>query len=392
MPFTDQQQKRLSSKLSAKAIKTRDHDGKQLSYIEGWYAIAEANRLFGFDGWDRETISAACVWEDARRDPKACAYAVRVRIHVRAGETRVFRDGSGVGHGVGKMMGEAHESALKEAETDATKRALTTFGNLFGLALYDKERAGVRGGTKPRGTPEAAALRFMSPDGELVSIHDRPQSFCTAIRGALERAASLTEISRLWERNGDTLMLLRTLWPELRTPQGVHYAAVIEALHRRQLAKLNAITIAPALAIPPAEIEPVSAMPRRLRDPAHLRLVAELPCIVCGRAPSQAHHLLLAQPRAMGRKVSDEWTLPLCALHHRALHDAGNEERWWDEHRIDAKTEAGALWQRSRDERAGQAAISTVAGDHAGAVVAVSPNHRADNRRNMIGDAVVEAE
>jgi hypothetical protein len=172
----------------------------------------------------------------------------------------------------------------------------------------------------------------------------------------------------------------------------VHYAGVIEELHRRQLAKLNAITVAPTLEVPPAEIEPASAMPRRLRDPAHLRLVAELPCIVCGRAPSQAHHLLFAQPRAMGRKVSDEWTLPLCALHHRALHDAGNEERWWEEHRIDAKTEAGSLWQRSRSERAGQAATSTVADERDGVVVAISPNRRADHRRNMTSDAVVEAE
>src|SRR5450432_1830966 len=101
-------------------------------------------------------------------------------------------------------------------------------------------------------------------------------------------------------------------------------------------------------------------MPRRLRDAAHLQFVAELPCLVCERMPNQAHHLLFAQPRAMGRKVSDEWTVPLCLLHHRALHDVGNEALWWEERRIDARAEAEALWQRSRSERPGRAEISEV--------------------------------
>jgi len=84
----------------------------------------EANRVFGFDGWDRETVSAECVWQDARISPKACNYAVRVRIKVPAGKTIVSRDGTVLGHGTGATLGEVHESALKEAETDATKRAL----------------------------------------------------------------------------------------------------------------------------------------------------------------------------------------------------------------------------------------------------------------------------
>jgi hypothetical protein len=92
--------------------------------------------------WRPAGGAAECVWKDERRAPKACAYTVRVRIRVRAGETIISRDGSGVGQGIGETMGEAHESALKEAETDATKRALTTFGNLFGLALYDKTKPG----------------------------------------------------------------------------------------------------------------------------------------------------------------------------------------------------------------------------------------------------------
>ena len=76
--------------------------------------------------------------------------------------------------------------------------------------------------------------------------------------------------------------------------------------------------------------------------------VARQPCLVCGRAPGHAHHLRFAQPRALGRKVSDEWVVPLCATHHRALHSIGDEERWWKERRIEPSAVALKLWQKSR--------------------------------------------
>ena len=132
MAFTDTQHRMLAGKLSEKFIRTREERGLRLSYIEGWHAIDEANRIFGFDGWDHETVWAERIWEDGRREPEACAYAVRVRIRVRAGDTVICRDGSGVGHGTGATLGEAHESALKEAETDATKRARTLRGQFPG--------------------------------------------------------------------------------------------------------------------------------------------------------------------------------------------------------------------------------------------------------------------
>ncbi|MGH7015089.1 MAG: Rad52/Rad22 family DNA repair protein [Stellaceae bacterium] len=135
MAFTQTQIRKLAGKLHVRFVKARTERGLTLSYVEGWHVIDEANRVFGFDGWDSETISAECVWQDARISPKACSYAVRVRIEVRAGKTVVAREGTGIGHGTGATLGEAHENALKEAETNATKRALVTFGNLFGLAL-----------------------------------------------------------------------------------------------------------------------------------------------------------------------------------------------------------------------------------------------------------------
>ena len=67
------------------------------------------------------------------------------------------------------------------------------------------------------------------------------------------------------------------------------------------------------------------AEPKRLRDKAHLKFVAAQPCLVCGRQPADPHHLRFAQPRAIGLKVSDEFTVPLCRGHHRELHQTGNE-------------------------------------------------------------------
>ena len=84
--------------------------------------------------------------------------------------------------------------------------------------------------------------------------------------------------------------------------------------------------------------------PLRRRDKAHLKFVASKSCLVCGRLPSQAHHLRIAQPRATGLKPSDEFTVPLCAIHHRALHDAGDEQRWWVQFPIDPLEEARRLW------------------------------------------------
>ena len=78
------------------------------------------------------------------------------------------------------------------------------------------------------------------------------------------------------------------------------------------------------------------AEPKRLRDKAHLKFVATQPCLVCGRQPADPHHLRFAQPRAIGLKVSDEFTVPLCRGHHRELHQTGNELAWWKGRNIDA--------------------------------------------------------
>jgi hypothetical protein len=94
----------------------------------------------------------------------------------------------------------------------------------------------------------------------------------------------------------------------------------------------------------------VAAKIIRLRDKEHCKFVASQPCIVCGRTPSEAHHIRFAQPRALGRKVSDEYTIPVCRLHHGKLHAYGDEASWWAAVSIDPLPIALELWRRSRSD------------------------------------------
>ena len=84
--------------------------------------------------------------------------------------------------------------------------------------------------------------------------------------------------------------------------------------------------------------------PRRLRDRDHVKFVATHPCLICGRQPSDAHHLRHMQSRALGRKVSDEFTVPLCRGHHREVHRCGDEAAWWRKAGVDPSVAARALW------------------------------------------------
>jgi hypothetical protein len=88
----------------------------------------------------------------------------------------------------------------------------------------------------------------------------------------------------------------------------------------------------------------VTPKTRRRRDKRHREFVAAQACVICGRQPSDAHHLRFAQPRGLGLKVSDEFTVPLCRSHHRDLHRTGNEIRWWTQFGIQPLSIAYKLW------------------------------------------------
>jgi hypothetical protein len=87
--------------------------------------------------------------------------------------------------------------------------------------------------------------------------------------------------------------------------------------------------------------------PRRIRDRDHIRHIVKQACLICGRPPSDPHHLRFAQSQALGRKVSDEFTVPLCRVHHREIHRCGDEAAWWNKTGLDPTAAARALWLKT---------------------------------------------
>lgn len=146
MTFTDEQIKSLRAPLNPCHVKPPPR-GKYGEYIEGHHAISEANRIFNFDGWSYVITSLVqCSRTEAKDSNGQPQVRVGYRCTVKVTVGGVEREGAAVGSGMSKPENEhdAHESAVKEAETDALKRALRTFGNTFGLALYDKTKADVQ--------------------------------------------------------------------------------------------------------------------------------------------------------------------------------------------------------------------------------------------------------
>src|SRR5262245_19353261 len=292
----------------------RQANGRQLTYIEGWYAISEANRIFGFDGWSRETVESRCILARENRGAFLAVYTARVRISVQAGGIPVIREGHGSGEGRGASPGEVHDIALKAAETDATKRALATFGKPFGLALY-----GV--GKSPSMHPTMPVPSHQAEPTHRSGFHP-------------DDTTPIPRPSRYYGRR--------------------QYAPLMDQL-RKNSADRKQTSLAPSLV--PNRLDPIPdridksqlpiAEPKRLRDKAHLKFVASQPCLICGRQPSDPHHLRFAQPRAIGLKVSDEFTVPLCRGHHRQLHQTGNEAGWWEKLKIDALATAKDLWEQT---------------------------------------------
>lgn len=315
MGFSTKQVQALQRQPDHRNIRTREVQGRQFSYLEGWYAISEANRIFGFDAWSRETAESKCVLARETRGEFLAVYTARVRITVQADGATIIREGHGTGEGRGSSPGEVHDLALKAAETDATKRALATFGKPFGLALYANPRA-VASAKIPTGDiiPAKQTLHHKMPPDDTTPIprpsryYGRPQDLITKDRAQARRQLDV-------QPSVDT-----SLAPASPEPQDGRIDKSV-------------LTI---------------SEPKRHRDKTHLRFVGSHPCLVCGRQPSDAHHLRFAQPRALGMKVSDEFTVPLCREHHRQLHHAGNEIAWWHNLSIKPLPIAEALWTESR--------------------------------------------
>jgi hypothetical protein len=333
--------------------------------------IAEANRIFGYDAWDRRTRSNNCVWTGTKGEFYHAAYTAKVRVSVRAGDTTIGREGSGTGEGKALTPGQAHELALKAAETDATKRALATFGNPFGLALYDHEQAGVRKARngKASSMKESATgpLVLRSATGTPGATLEKAHDFVEALRKAMSDAQAIELLFAVWEQNVETVRALnRSLKQDALPNSGVapqlvnHLKQCAVSLANRangsgHLEISDRREIMPDVRLPKGSGRKIDksvltiSEPKRIRCKEHLRFVASHPCLICGRSPSHAHHVRYAQSRGLSLKVSDEFTVPLCAIHHHHIHTTGKEREWWQERNIDPLKIAGSLWQQSRE-------------------------------------------
>ena len=219
--FSGEQQKLLADRLDPKHVKGRSQGGQSLSYIEGWHAIAEANRIFGFGAWERELVE----WKETNRDlvdvtknnrtekQWRVGYIAKVRVTVHGEGGSRSREGVGFGSGFARdnALGEAIESAIKEAETDAMKRGMMTFGNQFGLALYDKTRANVGPSQITNDQDEEDAEEAPAPAPPPIPEHRRRAN---TIIADIESARDAAGVDAVMKRAVRTLATLKDNYPK----------------------------------------------------------------------------------------------------------------------------------------------------------------------------------
>jgi hypothetical protein len=173
------------------------------------------------------------------------------------------------------------------------------------------------------------------------------------LRGELiSELAQLKDLQALTDWANRALPLKNQLSSENAQSLEAAFAATLtkldEATHvPRPESEANRHASQTPLAVPSADGVITIDKPVRERDRDHLRFVASQPCLVCGRTPSDPHHIKFAGEWAMGRKVSDKFTVPICRLHHRELHRRGHERTWWQKQGIDPLPIAAALWEKT---------------------------------------------
>ncbi len=391
MGFSSKQVAALRRNVDERHIRVRQSNGRELSYLEGWYVISQANRIFGFDGWSRETLESKCVLSRENRGYFTAVYTAKVRLTIQANGATIVREGHGTGEGRGEFPGEVHDTALKAAETDATKRALATFGRPFGLELYRGSHPAKRQGAQ-QVRPAAPAQVGHTAQGvrpaESQTAATRPaQPFAAAGHDSAPSSLPLQAAPELapagkYARDDTTPIPRpstyygREHYHDIREENGALMRQASRAAASQPSASDEAIADAasgdlsgeappqstPLLPRSPAaeridkSVLPLGE-PKRIRDKEHLKFVATQPCLVCGRQPSDAHHLRFAQPRALGMKVSDEFSVPLCRTHHRNLHQTGNEMGWWEKTRIEPLPIARKLWETSHPRSASRSTM-----------------------------------
>jgi hypothetical protein len=243
---------------------------------------------------------------------------------------------------------DAPDICVPAPVTDAS----ITVSSTSGLQLPPQTRGNgrIRGGAKTGGptvllTDESAALRdrFLSEISGLASQDNAAtwagealpaKNTLTAADAKLVEDAFERKLSQLSALPGETVEppVIKAPPASVEGSQGIHTGNTANQLQPKGIDK---------------SVLAISA-PRRYRNKEHLRYVTHQPCLLCARKPSDAHHLRFVQPRALGRKASDEFAVPLCRIHHRAAHRASDERAWWKAADIDPLKIARKLWRDTR--------------------------------------------
>ena len=162
----------------------------------------------------------------------------------------------------------------------------------------------------------------------------------------MSEARDIELLFAIWEQNVDTVRALNRSLKQDALPKSGIAPQLVNHLKQCAIAlvkpgnRVNGSDQRQATAVEPASAGTrpkidksvlTISEPKRIRCKEHLRFVASQPCLICGRSPSHAHHVRYAQSRGLGLKVSDEFTVPLCAIHHHHIHTTGKEQEWWQE-------------------------------------------------------------
>jgi hypothetical protein len=213
-----------------------------------------------------------------------------------------------------------------EPRADRTRSTTTDKGDVAEAIQLNSRQA-----VQHRGRPERPKPIILSPEDSK-----------NASGGLISELKSLEQPEAFTDWAHRALPLKNRLLPRDAARVEAAFAAALgqfgsnqvegDTAHNEVTLTTNAVTATPI------------GKPVRERDRHHLKFVAAQPCLICGRSPTDAHHIKFAQPSAMGRKVSDRFAVPVCRLHHRELHRRGDERAWWQSQGIDPLPIAAGLW------------------------------------------------
>ena len=199
-----------------------------------------------------------------------------------------------------------------------------------------------------------------SVSGAEEASFDGPNDFAAALRKSMSEVRDIEILFAVWEQNVDTVRALNKHLKQDHLPNSgvapqlvAHLKRCAIALVKPHTAGTEEVQATSSQALNGGARQKIDkslltiSEPKRHRSKEHLRYVAQQPCAICGRSPSHAHHVRFAQSKGLALKVSDEFTVPLCAIHHSENHSTGDERRWWQRHKIDPLAIARRMWDES---------------------------------------------